>query len=147
MYRQANRASFLGKQGCSCLARCYGKLVAIEIVLKDHLGPNGANVSHDVPALLGKVAAAGAHQTPPILAAPLNSKAQQLSQMLRLLSCSSKTGQRMLVPPSSYPFMRYIFHESDGTHTSDVKEQDLIKIGTLADDIISLLSNTYQVTA
>lgn len=146
MYRQANRASFLGKQGCSSLAKCYGKLVAIEIALKDHLGPAGLNTSHDVPELLGRVAIAGRHQNPSISSAELNSKAQQLREKLRLLSCSDKRGLRMSVPPTSYPYMRYIFHELDGAHVDDVKEQDLVAIGVIADNIIRLLSATYQVT-
>jgi hypothetical protein len=38
MYREANRASFMGRTGSSCLAATYGKLVAIEITIKDIMG-------------------------------------------------------------------------------------------------------------
>ena len=148
MYRKTNRASFLSVQGCSCLAACYGKLVAIELALKDHLGAaTTSSAGHNVNSLLGRLAALGTAQAPPISAAALNSNSTKLANKLQVLSCASKTGGRISVPPSNYPYLRYIYHELDGTHLSDVKESDLVEIGAIADQIIQIMDVTYGVAA
>lgn len=146
MYRRSNRASFLGRPGSSSLAKNYGKLVAIEIAMKDHMGAAAtASYSHNLPHILVQYAGEKATAMPPIPGGALQSKSIQLANLLRSLTCMDKQGTRMKVPPHSYPYMRYVMHELDGNDLTDAKETDIEAIGVIADDIIGILSTSYQV--
>lgn len=122
MYREANRASFIGRPNSSCLAATYGKLVAIEITIKDIMGTSAQpSWQHNLPIILTSFAAHHASMVPPIPAARLNSLAVQLGNQLSQLTCLNRSGNRSSVPRNSYPHMRYLLHEWDGTHTNDTK--------------------------
>jgi hypothetical protein len=148
MYRKTNRAAFLGKPNSSCLAQSYGKLVAIELTIKDVLGSAATSTyQHDVPRLLNDFAEIHAMNTTPIPASALKSKASQLANTLRQLKCSDKWGGIMMVPHNNYPYMRYVLHELDGADPTDSKEEELQRLGQIADDIVTILGRTYQVHA
>jgi hypothetical protein len=147
MYRSTNRASFLGKPGASSLAKAYGKLVAIEIVVKDELGPAAtASHGHDVPGLL--VALAKARELAPhfVPKAAMTGKVAKLSSLLSGMTCTGKQGARMPVPAVNYPYMRYVLHENDGTHPTDTKEAHIADVGATADEVIDLLINAYKIS-
>lgn len=147
MYRKANRASFLGRNGSSCLATTYGKLVAIEITIKDHMGAS-ANPTwqHNLPVILTSFATHFTSSNPTVSTANLNSLAMQLSNNLARLVCSNVSGNRRTVPRHSYPYMRYLFHEWDGSHPTDTKENDIRALDIIANNIISTLQNLYGVS-
>lgn len=144
MYRQANRSSFLGKPGSSCLASTYGKLVAIELTIKDELGVTiSSGWQHDIQVMLTRFAS---HRTG-VSAAILNSLATQLANKLNLLSCTNKSGTRICVPSNNYPYMRYVLHEWDGDNAADTKENDIKAVDNIAERIIRILRSSYEVTA
>jgi hypothetical protein len=147
MYREANRASFLGRNGSSCLAATYGKLVAIEITIKDIMGASAQpSWKHNLPTILTSFAAHRASVNPPVSSASLNSLAAQLGNQLARLICKNLEGNRSSVPRHSYPHMRYLLHEWDGTHPQDTKESDIQGVDRIANRIISTLIRAYGVS-
>lgn len=146
MYREANRASFLGRNGSSCLATTYGKLVAIELTIKDHMGASAKpEWRHNLPVILTSFATHCSSSNPTVSTANLNSLASQLANNLARFECSGVSGNRQPVPRSSYPHMRYIFHEWDGSHPTDTKESDIHTLDLIADNIIHILQRLYGV--
>lgn len=147
MYRRANRASFLGRPGASRLAATYGKLVAIEITIKDVMGTSAlSSWRHNLPVILTSFAAHHAAANPPIPAARLNSLATQLGNQLSRLIYLDLSGARSTVPRNSYPYIRYIFHEWDGTHRNDTKEADIVSLDRVANSIMTTLHSLYGVS-
>lgn len=147
MYRKANRASFMGRSGSSCLATTYCKLVAIEITIKDVMGANAQpSWKHNLPTILTSYATHRASANPPIPAASLNSLATQLGNQLARLVCLNLSGNRTSVPRNSYPYMRYLMHEWDGPHSQDTKESDIQAVDRIANNIINTLNRAYGVS-
>lgn len=147
MCRKANRASFMGRNGSSCLAATYGKLVAIEITIKDIMGVNAkSSWRHNLPIILTCFAAHHASVTPPVPAARMNSLATQLANQLAQLTCLNLSGNRSNVPHHSYPHMRYLMHEWDGSHPNDTKESDIQEVDGIANSIINTLKSLYGVS-
>ncbi len=144
MYRRANRSSFLGKPGSSCLASTYGKLVAIELTIKDELGVAiSSGWQHDIQVMLTRFAL---HRSG-VSAAILNSLATQLANRLNVLSCTNKSGTRICVPSNNYPYMRYVLHEWDGNDAANTKENDIKAVDNIAERIIRILRRSYEVIA
>lgn len=89
----------------------YAGLVLTELALKEHLNllstPN--NKGHDIPSLLlrlsTKVASHHRHVCNQLSAA--------LGNALAALWCQSGKGTPCLAPRSSYPYIRYLRHDSD----------------------------------
>lgn len=121
-----NRSAFRApvtapNQPCSPLLGAYATLVALELFLKDHLTLYVASVptSHDVPKLLKTLAGhlEGKHS------GPISSLALQLSTKLANLWCKGKDGNAIPVPSSSYPYMRYLRHDSDWDSSASTDEE------------------------
>jgi hypothetical protein len=147
MYRKANRASFMGRSGSSCLATTYCKLIAIEITVKDVMGANAQpSWKHNLPTILTSFATHHASASPPVPAASLNSLATQLGNQLARLVYLNLSGNRTSVPRTSYPYMRYLMHEWDGTDPQDTKESDIQAVDRIANSIISTLNSEYGVS-
>lgn len=147
MYRETNRASFMGRANSSCLAVTYGKLVAIEITIKDSMGTSAPPTwKHDLSLILTSFATHRASSAQPVSAANLNSLAIQLGNHLSRLSVINLSGNRSNVPKYSYPHMRYLLHEWDGSHTNDTKESEIQEVDTIANRIISVLQKKYGVS-
>lgn len=106
----------------------------------------GTSSRHDLPTMLTTFAARHASASPPVSAARLNSLAIQLGNQLARLTCLDPSGSRSVVPRNSYPHMRYILHEADGSHPQDTKESDLQVVNTIADNILNALNSDYGVT-
>ena len=145
MDRKTNRDSFMGRGTC-CLAPTYGTLVAIEIAIKDNMGA-AANPAwqHNLPHILISFAAQRAAATPPVPAAQLNSLSTRLGNELSQLICLDLSGNRSVVPGKSYPYMRYLLHEADGT-PADTKETEIVAVNNTASAIITTLQTLYGVT-
>jgi hypothetical protein len=144
MYRRTNRSSFLGKPNASCLAIAYGKLVAIELTIKDEMGPAASSGwQHDLQVMLTRFA----HHNRHVPSGTLNSLAVQFANRLGNLSCTDKSGARIHVPSNNYPYMRYIMHEWDGTEVTDTKEDDIVAVSEIANRIINILLQNYGVVA
>ncbi|KAB0663973.1 hypothetical protein F6V25_14255 [Oryzomonas japonica] len=141
MHRKANRASFMGRANSSCLASTYGKLVAIEITLKDIMGAVADPTwQHNLPLILTSFADHRATTNP---SATLNSLAAQLGNQLSQLIFQMVSGRKSAVPRHCYPHMRYLLHEWDG---QDTKETDIKAVDAIADNIISTLKIKYGVS-
>jgi hypothetical protein len=144
MPKQANIDSFLNRAGASALARTYGKMVAIELAVKDSLGLGAtAHMQHDVATLLSTLATQRATIQPPVPAAALISQAQQLANQLSRLICCHSSGSRMRVPRYSYPYMRYVRHARDGWPTPHTDEQSILAVDSTANQILHTLRSSY----
>lgn len=142
MYRETNRASFMGKNNSSRLATTYGKLVAIEVTIKDVMGAQAdPKWKHNLPIILTSFAANYS-----ISSAKLNSLATQLGNQLSRIVFLKLSGVRASIPRDSYPYMRYLMHEWDGNHPHDTKESDIIEVDRIAISIINTLKNDYMVS-
>lgn len=147
MYREANRASFMGRNGSSCLAVTYCKLIAIEITIKDTMSASAqSSWQHNLPTILTSFATHRASTDPPVPAASLNSLATQLGNQLAQLTCLNLYGNIASVPRHSYPHMRYLLHEWDGPQPQDTKESDIQAVDRIANSIISTLKREYGVS-
>lgn len=121
-----NRSAFRApvtapSQPCSPLLGAYATLVALELFIKDYLTPYVASVptSHDIPKLLKTLSGhVGGKYSGPIL-----SMALQLSTRLSNLWCKGKDGKAMPVPSHSYPYMRYLRHDSDWDISASTDEE------------------------
>jgi hypothetical protein len=121
-----NRASFGGAP--TALTRAYCRCVALELALKEELALIGGsgNGGHDVPSLLLQYANAKLALSP--LKAQVNVLAGQLSSRLSALWCQDRYGVPIKVKAKSYPFMRYLRHQSDGwlpQYSSDADVQSV----------------------
>jgi hypothetical protein len=92
----------------------YAALVLIELALKEHLNllSTNQNRGHDVPSLLLRVAnnlpAAFAHHKH-----VCNQLSVSLGDAIAALWCQGTNGAACKAPRSSYPYIRYLRHDSD----------------------------------
>lgn len=145
MPSMVNVSAFLGRPNVSRLAEAYGRLVAIEIAVKESLGqPSAKNRGHDVPMLL--IELANCRDLPPhsIPKGPMISLAQSLSNLINSLYCNDRTGVATNVPRDNYPYMRYVRHAADMWPSPNTDEPVIEQLNSKAVDIIRLLSSTYR---
>lgn len=121
-----NRSAFRApvtapNQPCSPLLGAYATLVALELFIKDYLAlyPPSVPATHDIPKLLKTLAGhLGKKYSGPIL-----SMATQLSSKLSNLWCKGKDGNATPVPSHSYPYIRYLRHDSDWDISASTDEE------------------------
>lgn len=120
--RSAFRAPVMAPdQPCSPLLGAYVTLVALELFLKDQLTLYVASVpaSHDIPKLLKTLAGhLGVKHS-----GPISSMALQLATKLSNLWCKGKDGNASPVPSNSYPYMRYLRHDSDWNSSASTDDE------------------------
>ncbi|QMS76690.1 hypothetical protein [Aeromonas veronii] len=131
-----NIASFMNKT--SLLATTYGKLVAIEIALRNE----SPFYSHDVPSKLQGFGSKPGHNT-----GFYNVNSNTLATALSQIFINSKPAKMHKNPPTSwteiisnvpshsYPYMRYARLSSDYTNSS-VTQSNLTSLDRLLDQII-----------
>lgn len=136
-----NRSAFRSpvtapNQPCSPLLCAYATLVALELFLKDHLTRYVVSVpnSHDVPNLLKTLA----RHLDKKHSGTISSVASQLSTKLANLWCRGKDGIATPVPSNSYPYMRYLRHDSDWSSSAST-DAELNAVLSISKQIMQVL--------
>lgn len=108
-----NRRSFGGTP--TTLTRVYCRCVALELALKEELSllSGRGNGGHNVPALLQSFAGAKLASSSP-LKSHMSTLSGQLATRLSALWCQDQSGSATQVKAASYPYLRYLRHDSDG---------------------------------
>lgn len=131
---QYNRNAFSALHslaGVSPLLKAYSRLVCIELFLKEKLPVGTVNHQngHDVPTLL--------HQLAATLSAPHQASLQALSvtlgNQIGSLWSEGFAGSK-LIPSRSYPYIRYLRHDSEWSapHSSDA---ELLSLSSVAEQV------------
>lgn len=120
-----NRASFGGNS--FALGKTYCRCVTLELALKEELAlcEGNGNGGHDVPSLLHRYASTLA---PSPLKSQVATLAGQLSNRLSALWCQGRYGTAERVRANSYPYMRYLRHQSDGWAPQYSTESDVERV-------------------
>lgn len=127
MQHTVNRAAFLKLDTNSPILRLYCRLVALELLLKDHARAASGSwlAGHDVVSMAREVAVdVGLHQ-----------QATIVDRWLSALWCTGRDGTAKLVTSQSYPDIRYLRHRSDFTASSSA-DVDLNNALLALDDLI-----------
>jgi hypothetical protein len=121
--------------GLEPLAVIYGGCVLLELSLKQHLGlvQGVCNAGHDLPQLL--------HRTSllqPKLSIPCLTLKTQLENQLNALFTQGRDGNPRPIPAQSYPYLRYLRHDSDWSKDAS-NDSQIVALRGLIDRIINLL--------
>ncbi len=143
MTRKASRDSFLRRENSSQLAIVYGKLVAIELAIKDDFGELASLYwNHKIHEMLVDFADAYSQKNQNISVSVIKSYAAQFQNKLKKLVCVYNDNHKSHVPINSYPHMRYVVHEND-ERGFVTKENDIKNLEVLVDNIINELNTRY----
>lgn len=109
-YNRAAFRSVCDTPGVHPLADAYCTCVLLELSLKQYLTSTGPLVDHghDLPTLLQRV---GLKHTRYTFAC--NALQRQIADALRSLRSQAKDGSPCSIPSRSYPYLRYLRHDSD----------------------------------
>lgn len=128
--------------GIEPLAATYCSCVLLELSLKQHLNltASASNGGHDLPALVHRVGQIHSRH-----AVVCNALQRQLGDSLGKLYSQSRMGVPRSVPMNSYPYIRYLRHDSDWP-SDCTSEGDLVALHALLQRVISVLAYTIGVS-
>jgi len=140
-YNRRAFRSVCSANGIEPLAAAYCGCILLELSLKQYLAlcTSGGNGGHNLPDLLLRVGLRNPSHT-----ATLNSLQRQLAGSLRILFSQGKDGLPTPVPTSSYPFIRYLRHDSDWG-TSNSSDVDITLLTNVLQRITSFLTASLGV--
>jgi len=129
-----NRSGF-NSSAAHQLKSTYCSLVAIELALKESLGKinTTGNRGHDVPGLLQEYAAMKPD------AGTILALSTQLGTALAALWSQGIRGTEQKVPSNSYPYLRYLRHDSGGwggSHSTDAELSNLANVVSTAQTLL-----------
>jgi len=121
------------------VVNAYLGLVAVELVLKNDTGIK----DHNVPAAIDKFAhhfATGHLQGCQI---KLNALAVQLRNAIKAVSVQGVDGNPRFAPVESYPYIRYVRHESDGWSAPFTSEEQAKILSAKVTEIRAYLKTKF----
>ena len=123
-----NRQSFTGAP--TALAAVYCRCVVLELALKEELQLIGStgNGGHNVPVLLHSFANTKLGTS--VLGDQVRNLSGQLGTRLSALWCQDRNGGAIKVKANSYPYLRYLRHQTDGWSTPSSSDADLQMLDT-----------------
>lgn len=127
--------------GVAPLVVAYCSCVLLELSIKQHLGmvSAGSNSGHNLPYLVQRLGLIHSRYRP-----VCNALQMQLGDALRNLHSQGKNGAPRPVPSDSYPYIRYLRHNSDWIPPSS-SDADITALNGLLGRIISLIRNQLSV--
>jgi hypothetical protein len=123
MAHTQNIAAFLSisADSGSNIAKIYCELVAVELVLKQHVGLS----DHNVPSGIDRVKLRMATGTKSGCAAQLTNLATKLRNDLATIAVQNKNFTACQAPPSCYPYIRYARISGDGWGSPETSHEQL----------------------
>ena len=140
-YNKATFRSARASAGAPALLRIYCSLVVMELGLKEYLGLMNTpqNAGHDVPRLLTlfQVQLPATNYSRVMLGVKITQMRGRMSKMY----CQGKDGNCQFLPAESYPYLRYVRHDSDWPN-SNCADADIDSLGTVVEDVFSFLKRS-----
>jgi len=127
--------------GVAPLVLAYCSCILLELSIKQHLGmvSAGSNSGHNLPYLVQRLGLTYSRYRPLCSALQM-----QLGDALRNLHSQGKDGAPRAIPSDSYPYIRYLRHNSDWAAPSS-SDADIMALNGLLNRIISLIRNQLRV--